>query len=461
MSFENIILSNIIYNEAYTRKVSAFLEPDFFTDEADKIVLTSIKDFINKYNVNPTLEALAINISNTNLPENKMVEVMTLLNDLKKDDNSVEWLFDETEKFCQTKALYNAIYKSIEIMEGEEKSIDKNGIPSLLTDALALSFDVDVGHDYWEDAEKQWEYKHSLTTKQKFSIDVLNRVTKGGVPDKTLNCVVMEINGGKSTYLIQQAADWLIDGKNALYITMEMAEEVCRERIDVSVMDFTFDMVEGMSKQDYVSKVHELKQKTAGRLFVKEFPAGAAHVNHFRHLLQELKIKKGFVPDVIFIDYLTICASSKLPASAKGNTNTYYTSVAEEIRAFAVEQKVPVWTGLQFDKSTQGKADGGIGNVGLAIGISATADFMVAFFSPEELKERGQLIGKVIKNRYSDFKGKFILGINNAKQKFFDVDTQAIAMTEDELKELGIKNIIPAGAPKVDVKQATMDWCFD
>jgi hypothetical protein len=276
------------------------------------------------------------------------------------------------------------------------------------------------------------------------------------------NCVLAPINGGKSVHLIQQAADHLVAGKNVLYITLEMDEDTCRERIDVNVLDASFDSVFALEKSQYVNRINDLKKKTCGKLIVKEYPAGSAHVGHFRHLLQELRIKKNFVPDVICIDYLTICASSKLPASVKGNTNTYFTSVAEELRAFAQEQGIPIWTAVQFDRATQGASDAGMGNIGLALGIAATADFMFAILIPDEMAARGMVIGKIIKNRYSSYKGKFMLGLNPDKQKFYEVD-QAGGMSEDELKELGLNNIVQEGT-QVSRKasaEAAKSWDFN
>ena len=461
MSFEKVILSNLVFNEEYTRKISPFLIPEYFSNNAEKAVLKLITDFISKYNVNPTIESLVITVSNSDMNEGQFKDVMEVIEQLERDDNHQDWLSDETEKFCQQKALYNAIHKAISVMDGDDKDIDKNGIPALLTDALGITFNSNVGHDYWDDVESQWDFLHSQEAKHPFSLDILNKVTKGGIPKKILAVILSPINAGKSIHLVQQAADWMMAGKNVLYISMEMAEEVVRERIDVVITDSNFDDVMGMSKEQYSSRMKDVRKKTSGRLIIKEYPAGAANVNHFRHLIQELKQKKNFSPDLICVDYLTIMSSCKLPASAKGNTNTYFTSCAEELRAFAQEQDVPIWTAVQLDRSTQGASDAGMGNVGLAIGIAATADFMFCILTPPEFLDRGQVIGKVIKNRFSSYKGKFILGLKPEKQRFYDVDAQAVAMSEDELKELGLTNIIPMNAPKIDMKKATMAWDFE
>lgn len=462
MSFERIILANLIHNEKYTRAILPYLSDEYFGNSSEKLVFTKIQEFVGKYNVCPTKEALAINLSNANLNENVFEEVISIVKGLDSDDNSYAWLVAETETHCKRQALFNAMYKAIDIAEGNTKDVDPNVIPGMLMDALAVTFDANIGHDYWENAEEHWNQLHSAEARIPFSIDILNKVTKGGVKNKTLNVVLAPINGGKSIHLIQSAADGLIAGDDCLYISMEMDESTCRERIDVVTMDMTFDTVFALEKSQYMNRINAIKAKTHGKLMVKEFPAGSAHVGHFRHLLQELKIKKNFVPKRIFIDYLTICASSKLPSSAKGNTNTYFTSVAEEMRAFAQEIGVPIWTAVQFDRATQGANDAGMGNIGLALGIAATADFMFAILIPEELAARGQVIGKIIKNRYSSYKGKFMLGLNPDKQKFYEID-QTAGMSSEELAELGIANVVQPGTQVINRKateEAMKGWDF-
>ena len=463
MSFNRVIINNLVTNEKYTRAVLPFLNVDYFSEQADKVVFEKINEFVTRFNVNPTKEALAINISNSNISEHVYEDVISIVQAIEKDDNDYNWLFSETEQFCKKQALYNAMSKAIDIADGNVKDVDPNIIPGMLMEALSVSFDTHVGHDYWDDAEEHWNQLHSPQNRHPFSISILNDVTKGGIKDKTLNVVLAPINGGKSVHLIQQAADWLVRGEDVLYISMEMDETTCRERIDVVALDMTFDTVMALEKSQYLSRINKIKQKTQGRLMVKEFPAGSAHVGHFRHLLQELKIKKNFIPKMICIDYLTICASAKLPASAKGNTNTYYTSVAEELRAFAQEIGIPLWTAVQFDRATQGASDAGLGNVGLAIGIAATADFMFAILIPDELANIGQVIGKIVKNRYSSYKGKFMLGLNPDKQQFYSID-QAAALSQEELAELGLSNTIPAGAAPSNAGKvaasAVKDWNF-
>lgn len=463
MAMERIILSNLIHNEKYTRAILPYLEKEYFANESERLIFEKIQGFVTQYNVPPTKESLAINISNSNLNENLFEEVITIIKGLEPDDNSYQWLVNETEVHCKRSALFNAMYAAIDIAEGNVKDTDPNVIPGMLMDALSVSFDSHIGHDYWENAEEHWNQLHSAEARIPFSIDILNKVSKGGVKNKTLNVVLAPINGGKSIHLIQTAADRLVAGDDVLYISMEMDENTCRERIDVTAMDMTFDQVFALEKTQYMSRINALKAKTQGKLMVKEFPAGSAHVGHFRHLLQELKIKKQFVPKMICIDYLTICASSKLPSSAKGNTNTYFTSVAEEMRAFAQEIGIPIWTAVQFDRATQGANDAGMGNIGLALGIAATADFMFAILIPEELAARGQVIGKIIKNRYSSYKGKFMLGLNPDKQKFYEID-QTVGMSSEELAELGIDNVVMPGTQVISRKaadRATEGWNFN
>lgn len=445
--FESIILNNLVFNETYSRKVIPHLKAEWFRNQSEQIVFSHIKEFITKYNCPPTIESLAINISNSPLHEGIYDEVMDIVAKIQDDKSNTDWLVNESEKWAQNQAIVNALYLAMDVIEGRNKELDKNAVPMLMSDAIATCFDTSVGHSYFDNAEEQWEFQHSSESKVPFSIDLFNRITKNGVPKKTLNIVGAPINAGKSIWLVQQAADWLVLGKNVLVISMEMSEESYRERIDACVLDMTFDQVGALEKQQYLNQINSLRRKTSGELFVKEYAAGSAHVGHFRHLLQELRIKKGFVPDVIFVDYLTIMASAKLPPGARSNSNTYFTSVAEELRAFAKELEVPVWTAIQLDRPSQGAADAGIGNVGLAIGISATADFMFLLLEPDEFRERSQMIGKVIKNRYGSFKGKFLLGKNAEKQQFYDVDETGQSdmiedgNTDDEafLKSAGMK----------------------
>ena len=424
MSFEATCLAGLIHDVEFLKKSIAYLKPDYFKTDAQKFVFKQISDFMNKYNNPPTVEALVIMSQDTNMPDSVFGEVMDILENAQTPaGNDTAWMVDHAEKWAQERALYNGIMESIAIMDGADKTRDKSAIPDILTQALAVNFDSYVGHDYFENAEEQFDYYHNETTKFPFALPMLNKITKGGIPKKTLNIYLAPIGGGKSVWLVDQAAHWLLEGKNVVFFTMEMAEEVVRERIDARIMDISFDMLMMLTKDQYLNKVNALRRATAGNLIVKEFPSGGAHVGHFRHALSEMKTKKGFKPDLIVIDYLTICASAKLLPSAKSNTNTYYTSVAEEIRAFTKEQDATCWTACQVNRDGQGKASA-VGDIAAAIGIAATADFMLSGYQPDELIKLNQILLTVMKNRYNN-KNKFphfILGYDTDRQKYTEVD---------------------------------------
>jgi hypothetical protein len=437
--FEQTALNNLVYNDEFVRKTIAYIKPEYFMDHSERFVFEMIYDYYMKYNARPTKEALAIIAHDSGMEENKFTGVVEVISKIEQDNNDTKWLTDKAEEWAQEKAVYNAVMKSIGIIQGDDKTLDKHAIPSLLTEALAVSFDSYLGLNYFEQSEAQFEYLHSETTKFPFSIDILNRVTKGGVPKKTLNIFLMSINGGKSTWLVDQSSHWLLNGKNVVFFALEQAEEVVRERIDVRTMDLTFDEVFGLDQGQYMGRIDSIRKRTMGELYVKGFPNGVAHVGHMRHYLEELRIKKGFVPDLIVIDYMTIMASSKLPASAKGNTNTYFTSVAEETRGLAFEYDCPVWTAAQFTRSGQSGSQVGMSEVAQAIGIAATADFMLNGAQPEEMIPLNQILMSVMKNRYNG-KNKFssfIMGLDNDKQKFYDVNiqTQLHVTTNPNLRE--------------------------
>lgn len=431
MAFQKIILNNLVYNEKFCRKITPFLKTEWMPSQEEQIVFDHIKDFMSNYNATPTKEALAIMVGNSPLSEGLFESTMDVVQDIAPDNTNIDWLFDQTEEWAKERAVFLGLYKALDIAEGKDKNLDKNAIPTILSEALATSFDVNLGHSYFKNAEEHYDTIHDVENKKPFHMDVFNTITKNGVKKATLNIICAPINCGKSIWLVQQAAEWLVDGKNVLIISMEMDEASYRERIDCTILDKSFDEVFAMEKSLYLNNVSKIRSKTQGELFIKEYGSGTAHVGHFRHLIQELKIKEDFVPDVILIDYLTIMASAKLPASAKGNTNTYFGSVAEEVRAFGKEVGVPIWTALQLDRGTQGASDAGMGNIALAIAIAATADFMFVVLEPPEFMERGQVICKVIKNRYSSYKGtKFLIGKSGDKQKFYEIDNAI--MDEDE-----------------------------
>lgn len=458
--FERICLQSLVNIFPYTKKVLPHIQPDYFGDDAERHVFEMIKEYVGKYNVAPTKEALAIVLSDTQMNEMLFERVKEVVQDLDMPmTQDVKFLVDKTESWAQERALYNAVTKSITIIEGGDKKFDKNAIPSILQQALAVAFDSNIGHDYFADAEKQWDYINSDDTRFPFSMDTMNRVTKGGVGKKTLNIVGMGINVGKTTWLIDQAAHWLEQGKNVLYFTLEVAENVIRLRSDVRLMGVDFDKLTAFEKLNYMNRIGTLRGKTQGDFIIKEFPSGTAHVGHMRHVIEELALKKGFRPDVICVDYLTIMASAKLPGAAKSNSNTYFTSVAEELRGLAVECDVPIWTAMQFGRAGQTSEDVDMTDVALAIGIAATADFMIAFMQPEEMAEQNKVIGKILKNRYANKSkiGKFLLGLDNDLQKFYDLalDQQKTVMTEDEAK--AFNNV---STPKPNEASNMSTWTF-
>lgn len=458
--FERICLQSLVNIFPYTKKVLPHINPEYFGDEAERVVFNMIKGYVGKYNVPPTKEALAIILSDTPMNEMLFERTKEVIQDLDAPmTQDIKFLTDKTEQWAQERALINAVTRSISIIDGTDKKLDKNAIPGILTEALGVSFDSSIGHDYFADAEKQWEYINADDTRFAFAQDTLNRVTKGGVGKKTLNIVQAGINVGKTTFLIDQAAHWLEQGKNVVYFTLEVAENVIRLRSDVRLMGLEFDGISSLGKTDFTGRVNNLRNKTKGEFIIKEFPTGTAHVGHFRHVLDELKMKKGFSPDVIIVDYLTIMASSKLPASAKSNSNTYFTSVAEELRGLGVEYDVPIWTATQFGRSGQTADDVDMTDLALAIGIANTADFMVAFMQPEQMAKDDRVIGKVLKNRYANKSkiGKFIMGLNNDLQKLYDVSMAVQAELMDEDEQAAFKGV---EAPKPNEASNLTTWKF-
>lgn len=459
MSFDRICLNHLVYNAEYLKKVLPYLKGEYFEDNAEREVFEQVKTFVGKYNTAPTKEALAIMFSDMNMGEVLYDQVLTVVEEIEPDHSDSTWMFESTEKWAQDRAIYIAVSQAIGILDGKDKKLDKNAIPGLLTAALATSFDSHIGHDYFDSAEAQFEYYHNEESKFRSHLEIMNRVTKGGIPNKTLNVVQAGINVGKTTWLIDTAAHALSMGKNVIYFTAEVAEEVIRERADTRLMDITFDDLHKLDKKTYLGNVQGIRAKTEGQFVVKEFPTGVAHVGHFRHVLQELRIKKGFIPDMIVIDYLTICASSILSGKEKGNSNTYFTSVAEEFRTLAKEFNCILWTAAQFNRSGQTSENHDLTDVGLALGIAATADFMLALASPEEMAKENKIIGKVLKNRYANKAkiGKFLMGVDQDKQSFYDLssDQQSQVMDADELAAFNKQRVANPTS-----EQGVQGWSF-
>ena len=425
-NIELVILQNLIYNDEFSRKVTPFLKKEYFHDQIEKLVFGAIQDFIATYNALPTKEAIVIDLDKkTSLTEPQFEELGKLMESLTDEDvPELDWLSSQTEDFCKDKAVYNAIMESIHILEDKSDSKTPNAIPEILSDALAVSFDTHIGHDYIEDAEERYDFYHRVEKKVPFDLEYFNTITGGGTPQKTLNIIMAGTGVGKSLFLCHHAANCLTQNQNVLYITCEMAEERIAERIDANLFDMTIDDVQDLPRQMYYKKLEGFKSHLKGKLIVKEYPTATANVNHFRALLDELWMKKQFKPDIIFIDYLNICASARLKNGSNVNSYTYIKAIAEELRGMAVERSVPIFSATQVNRTGFNNSDVGLEDTSESFGLPATADFMIALISTEELEENNQIMVKQLKNRYNDVASnkKFILGINRGKMKLYDVD---------------------------------------
>ena len=429
MQTEHLILNNLLNDEDYARRTLPYLKSEYFSDRTERIVYEQLDAFINKFNALPSREALTIEISNLNNINDKdytsLNEYVSTLVKVEEDDR--QWLIDTTEKFCQEKALYNAIMESISIIDDKEGRKDKGAIPEILSDALSVSFDPNVGHDLIDNASDRFDFYHKVEERIPFDIAKLNDITKGGVPKKSLNIILAGTGVGKSLAMCHMATANLLDGKNVLYITMEMAEEKIAERIDANILNVSLDELKQLPRQSYEKKMERVKGKTSGKLIVKEYPTAAAGTGHFRHLLNELKLKKSFKPDIIYIDYLNICASSRMKMGASINSYTYIKAIAEELRGLAVEQQVPIWSATQTTRSGYGNSDVGLEDTSESFGLPATADFMMAIIASEELEQLNQVMVKQLKNRYGDpnHNKRFVVGIDRAKMRLYDVEESA------------------------------------
>jgi len=429
-SLEKTILTSLLKSEDYTRKVLPYLKPEYFLVEEDRIVYKEIQSFILKYNQVPNRSALMIEIDALkNIKEDQVKSITEFLDSVKTntDTPNDQWLVDSTEKFCQEKALYHAIMSSIEIMNNKNGALTTGAIPSILSDALAVSFDPNVGHDYLEDFDKRYDYYHRVLEKIPFDLEFFNKITKDGLPKKTLNIALAGTGVGKSLFMCHVAASALNQGKNVLYITLELAEEEVAKRIDANLMNITFEDLMALPKDMYEKKAYVLKAKTNGKLIVKEYPTAGASSMHFKALLNELNLKKSFRPDIIFVDYLNICMSSRVKPGSNINSYTYIKSIAEELRGLAVEFEVPLVSATQTTRSGFTSSDVGLEDTSESFGLPATADFMFALISTEELQELGQIMVKQLKNRYNDptMNKRFVLGIDRSKMKLYDVENSA------------------------------------
>ena len=428
---EKIILRNLMRDENYSRKVIPFLKDEYFKSRSDRIVFQIIRDHILKYNSLPTGEILSISLDEkTSIGEQDYKDSTQLIADVCQPVEEVDqqWLFDKTENFCKDRAIYNAILESIEIIDGRSRTKTKNALPEILSDALAVSFDEHIGHDYADDAENRFDFYHRVETKMPFDLDYLNRITNGGIPNKTLNVILAGTGVGKSLFMCHHAAACFAQNKNVLYITCEMAEERIAERIDANLMDITMDELKNLPKASYDKKIGRVLENVNSKLIVKEYPTATANVQHFRHLLDELKLKRNFKPDIIFIDYLNICTSSRLKGGSNINTYMMVKAIAEELRGLAVEYDVPVFTATQTNRSGYANSDVGLEETSESFGLPMTADLMFALISTEELEENGQILVKQLKNRYNDVfaNKKFVVGINRGKMKLYDADNSGV-----------------------------------
>ena len=431
MRVELTILKNLIYNDEYTRKVLPFLRQEYFTESSDRKVFNAIHEFVQGYNAPPSIEAVALAIKETrNLTDVEVDRCEQTLKEIREnatEKSEIQWLVDRTEKFCQEKAIYNAVLGSISILEGKDKTREKGSIPTLLSEALAISFDNSVGHDYLENTDERYDFYHRKEERLPFDLEFFNKITKGGLPAKTLNIALAGTGVGKSLFMCHVSAGALVQGKNVLYITMEMAEEKIAERIDANLLNVTVDDLMSMPKEMFDRKVSRLREKTVGKLIIKEYPTASASSTHFRSLLNELQLKKSFVPDLICIDYLNICCSSRLKAGANVNSYTYVKAIAEELRGLAVEFGVPIISATQTTRSGFTSSDPGLEDTSESFGLPATADLMFALISSEELEAMGQIMVKQLKNRYNDpnYYKRFTVGIDRSKMRLFDIEQSA------------------------------------
>jgi replicative DNA helicase len=430
MTIETNILSQLINSESYARKVLPFLKEEYFQTITDRLLVTKIKEYMEKYNVPPSKDALYIELENTDsLSEADYSNTVSQVEQLKQDgDVNEQWLIDKTEQFCQEKAVYNAIMESIHIIDGKNKNKTKQAIPQVLSEALAVSFDNHIGHDFIEDYQQRFDFYHHKEERIPFDLDYMNRITKGGLPRKSLNIILAGTGVGKSLAMCHFAASNMMEGKNVLYITMEMAEEKIAERIDANLLNVKVDELVNLPKDMYDKKISDLRQRTPGRLIIKEYPTASAHSGHFRHLINELKIKRNFTPDIIYIDYLNICSSSRTKAiGGTINSYTYIKAIAEELRGLAVEKNVPIVSATQTTRSGFSNSDLGLEDTSESFGLPATADFMFAIINSDEMEQLGQLMVKQLKNRYNDptlFK-RFVIGVDRAKMRLYDVEQTA------------------------------------
>ena len=427
-SIENTILKNLLYNEEYSRKVIPFIKTDYFQEPSQKITFEEIVNFISQYNTQVTVEALLIEITNRkDINDGMLKELQILITNLEDSPADLQWLFDTTEKWCRDRAIYLALMDSINIADGNDDKKNRDAIPSILSEALAVSFDNHIGHDYFANADERFDFYHQKQDKIPFDLEYFNKITKGGLVNKSLNVALAGTGVGKSLFMCHMASSVLLSGRNVLYITMEMAEEKIAERIDANLLNVPIQEIAELPKQMFDSKVTNLSQKTQGTLIIKEYPTASAHSGHFKALLSELALKKSFRPDIIFVDYLNICASERYRGNSTVNSYSYIKAIAEELRGLAVEANVPIVSATQTTRSGYGSSDVELTDTSESFGLPATADLMFALISTDELEELGQIMVKQLKNRYNDLSvnKRFVVGIDRAKMRLYDCEQSA------------------------------------
>ena len=422
------ILNNLIHDEEYTRKVIPFIEEDYFEERSDKVVFEEIATFLKAYDSLPSKEVLQIEVGKrTDLTQDEFQSTEQLINALGKNEYKQEWVYDTTEAWCKERAIYNALMESIKIADGQDDKKNRDAIPSILSDALAVGFDQHVGHDYIDDAEDRYAYYHKIENKTPFDLEYFNKITSGGLSDKTLNIALAGTGVGKSLFMCHVASSCLTQGKNVLYITLEMAEEKIAERIDANLLNTNIKDIAELPQTTFHKKIDKLAAKTTGKLIIKEYPTASAHCGHFKALLQELKLKKSFVPDIIFIDYLNICASSRYRSAVNVNSYSYVKAIAEELRGLAVEAALPIVSATQTTRSGFASSDPNLTDTSESFGLPATADLMFALVSTEDMEELNQIMVKQLKNRYNDptMNKRFVVGIDRAKMRLYDCEQSA------------------------------------
>ena len=425
---EFLILRNLIYNEEYARKVIPFIKDDYFEDQKQKIIFQEISSFIQQYNKLATKEILSIEVEKrSDINDTLFAEIVDIISSFEDEVGELDWLIDSTEKWCRDRAIYLALMESIQLADGKDESKGRDAIPSILSDALSVSFDNHVGHDYLQDYEERFETYHRKEDRIPFDLEYLNKITKGGLPNKTLNIALAGTGVGKSLFMCHVASSVLLQGKNVLYITLEMAEEKIAERIDANLLNVNIQDITDLPKPMFDTKVEALAKKTQGTLIIKEYPTASAHCGHFKSLLNELALKKSFRPDIIFIDYLNICASSRYRANGNVNSYSYIKAIAEELRGLAVEANLPIVSATQTTRSGYGSSDVELTDTSESFGLPATADLMFALISTEELEAINQILVKQLKNRYNDptVRKRFVVGIDRAKMRLYDCEQTA------------------------------------